>query len=127
MNLGRLHEPVANSNNSNKETLMVNRLTGHDELKQHAEIDGKHLAHRYHELLSARIEQFKESIAPNEAGVMIAGFGPHGLTLYLTELKHADPSLITICGTTQEGEPVEVIQDVAHLNLVLMGLPPRQP
>jgi hypothetical protein len=104
---------------------MTNRLTGHDELKQHAEIDGKYLAHRYHDLLSARIEQFKSTIAPNEVGIMISGFGAQGLTLYLDQIKHADPSLITFCGRTHDDEPVEVIQDVSHINLVLLGLPPR--
>lgn len=105
---------------------MVARLTGHDKLKIHADSEGKYLAHGYHDLLEERIKQFKLTVAPNEVGVRIAGFGPDGLTFYLDALKHADPALITFCGTTCDGEPIEVTQDVAHINLVLLGLPARE-
>lgn len=105
---------------------MVSRLTGHDKLKLHSEAEGKYLAHGYVDVLLAQIRQFKATIAPKEVGVQIAGFGPNGLTIYLDGLKHADPALITFCGTTREGDPIEVIQDVAHINLVLLGLPARE-
>lgn len=103
---------------------MTDSLISHADHKNIAVEDQFHLAKRYHALLEDRVAAFKKKIGDNEVGACVPGLGEYGL-FYLDELHHADPSLIAICGTTVEGEPIEIIQEVSHINIVLKVLPER--
>lgn len=97
----------------------MDRLQGHDEHFNIADEDKYHLAKRFHALLEARVEKFRSALpAGKSLGVCVAGFGDNTL-FYLEEIHYADPSLIAICGKTKDGAPIEIIQEVSHVNLSL--------
>lgn len=103
----------------------MDRLTGHDEHDNIADEDKYHLARRYHNLLLARIESFKSTLPANKCvGVEVGGFTNHA-PFHLKEVHYADPTLIALCGKTVDGYPVEIIQDVAHINLKLLPIDPH--
>lgn len=98
----------------------MDRLTGHDEHSNIADEDKFHLARRYYNLLQKRIDAFKEKVpSDKQLAVRIGGQGDNNLIL-LQELHYADPTLIAICGSTLDGMPIEIIQDVSNLNISLI-------
>ena len=100
----------------------MDRLHGHDEHHNIADDDQFHLAKRFYGLLKARVESFREKLPEGKVlGARVAGFGDNTL-FYLEEIHYADPSLIAICGKTQDGMPFEIIQEVSHVNLSLLPL-----
>ena len=65
----------------------------------------------------------------HEVGIRLLSAGPP-LTFHFAGMGYADPSLISFSGETDAGEPLEVIQHVSQLSLVLTTLPrlhPEQP
>ena len=100
----------------------MDRLHGHDEHHNIADDDKFHLAKRFYSLLTARVEKFREKLPEGKVlGARVAGFGDNTL-FYLEEIHYADPSLIAICGTSLEGLPIEIIQEVSHVNLSLVPI-----
>ena len=100
----------------------MDRLQGHDEHRNIADDDKYHLATRFYSLLNARVENFRSLLPQGKVvGVRVAGFGDNAL-FYLKEIHYADPSLIAICGTTLDGQPIEIVQEVSHVNLSLVAM-----
>ncbi|MCG8313298.1 MAG: hypothetical protein MI976_08785 [Pseudomonadales bacterium] len=97
----------------------MDRLTGHDEHSNIADEDRYHLARRYYNLLIHRIDAFKAKIPQGKRLAIKVGGHANDLFL-LEEIHYADPTLIAICGSTLDGLPIEVIQDVSHLNISLI-------
>lgn len=85
-----------------------------------------HLASRYHELINVKLKEFKAKLADSmEVGITL-GEGGATFSFYLDEVSHADPHLIAISGTTQDGQPIEVIQDCSRVHFVLQPWPKRE-
>ena len=61
----------------------------------------------------------------HEVGLRLVSAGPP-LTFHFEGMGYADPSLISFTGTTDAGEPIEVIQHV-KINMLLTMLPSSAP
>ena len=62
----------------------------------------------------------------HEVGVRLVNFG-QTVVFSLEDMRYCDPSLISFIGRTQEGQPVELIQHVNQISLLLMKLPRQYP
>ncbi len=102
---------------------MTDRLEGHGIPRNIADEDAFHLAKRYHTLLEERVAIFKERIGEQEVGMRLLGELQE--PFYLQEIHHADPSLISLSGVTTDGRPIDIIQDVSNINIILLPLPKR--
>lgn len=81
----------------------------------------------FHSRLRVLITRFEDSLDPDyEVGVQFVSFG-HTQTFHLFDLDYANPSLITFSGVTEDGDPVELIQHVSRISVLLMKLPRMDP
>lgn len=104
---------------------MTSSLLSHGEHENIADNDKLHLARRYHALLTNRVDTMRARIGPShEVGLRLIGVGSSEV-FYLDEIHHADPALLAFCGITLDGMPIEVIQDVSMVNVILQALPTR--
>ncbi|MCT7953146.1 DUF6173 family protein [Ancylothrix sp. C2] len=62
----------------------------------------------------------------HEVGLMLVNFG-QTVVFSLEDMRYCDPSLISFIGHTQEGQPVELIQHVNQISILLMKLPRQYP
>jgi hypothetical protein len=65
----------------------------------------------------------------HEVGIRLVSSG-QTLTFHFEGMGYADPSLISFTGETDVGEPIELIQHVSQISILLMTLPrlhPEQP
>jgi hypothetical protein len=62
----------------------------------------------------------------HEVGVRVVNFG-QTVVFSLEDMRYCDPSLISFIGRTQEGQPVELIQHVNQISILLMKLPRQYP
>lgn len=62
----------------------------------------------------------------HEVGVRLVNFG-QTVVFSLEDMRYCDPSLISFIGRTQEGQPVEFIQHVNQISILLMKLPRQYP
>lgn len=62
----------------------------------------------------------------HEVGVRLVNFG-QTVVFSLEDMRYCDPSLISFIGRTQEGQPVELIQHVNQISILLMKLPRQYP
>jgi Family of unknown function (DUF6173) len=86
-----------------------------------------HLASEYHQLIAERMQRFRDQLDHTEdLGLRILGTSDN-LSFYVTGLYHADPNLLAFSGITLADEPIEVIQQTAQINFVLIPLPRRHP
>jgi hypothetical protein len=87
-------------------------------------------ASEYHKALVSRINNFDKSLdEDHEVGVRLVSFGSD-VTFHLTALGYQNPLLITFFGTTSDGNPIELLQHVSQISILLMKLPrlnPNQP
>jgi len=73
------------------------------------------------------IHEFDASLdATHEVGVRLVSFG-QTVIFHLAGLGYANPSLIAFSGETEGGDPVELIQHVSQISLLLMKLPRKNP
>ncbi len=78
------------------------------------------LANDYYEKLAQWIIDFEAELdEEHEVGVRLVSFGD-AVTFTLTDIGYHDPSLICFMGETEEGEPVELIQHVNQISILLM-------
>lgn len=104
---------------------MTSSLLSHGDHENIADNDKFHLARRYHALLTNRVDTFRDRIgAGHEVGLRLVGHSVAEM-FFLDEIHHADPSLIAFCGVTLDGMPIEVVQDVSMVNVILQALPAR--
>jgi hypothetical protein len=62
----------------------------------------------------------------HEVGVRLVSFG-QTFVFHLEALGYWNPSLIFFSGKTEAGEPVELIQHVSQISILLMKLPRKDP
>ena len=102
---------------------MTNEVLHHPESPNAEATNNFHLASLYHQLLVKRFNQFNLALDDNhETGIKVFN-GGQNLQFHLTGIMHADPSLISFQGVTVQGSPIEVLQHVSQVNIILVTLP----
>ena len=85
------------------------------------------IASQFHKRLVEWINKFDKSLDnEHEVGVRLINFGP-AMTFHLEGMGYHNPFLISFSGFTEEGQPVELIQHVNQINILLMKLPRKDP
>ena len=84
-------------------------------------------ASEFHQRLIAWISAFDESLdQEHEVGVRLVSFG-QSIVFHLDAMGYSNPSLISFKGTTTDDDPVELIQHVSQISILLMKLPRKDP
>ena len=85
------------------------------------------IASEFYKRLVEWIDKFNEALDnEHEVGVQLVNFGP-SLTFHLEGMGYYNPYLISFSGFTEDGQPVELIQHVNQINILLMKLPRKDP
>jgi hypothetical protein len=87
-------------------------------------------ASEFYTRLVNRITEFNEELDDeHEVGVTLVNFGGSSIVFHLSDLGYWNPSLITFYGVTDAGDPVELIQHVSQISVLLTKLPrlPNEP
>lgn len=87
-------------------------------------------ASEFYARLVTRITEFNEALDDDhEVGVKLVKFGGSSMVFHLSDLGYYNPSLITFYGVTEDGNPVELIQHVSQISVLLTKLPrlPNEP
>jgi Family of unknown function (DUF6173) len=88
------------------------------------------LASEFYSRLTKWIEQFDQGLdSEHEVGVRLVSFG-QAVTFHLSDMSYWNPSLISFSGKTDNGDPVELIQHVSQISILLTRLKrpnPEQP
>lgn len=88
------------------------------------------LASEFYDRLINWINDFHKSLDNEfEAGVRLVNFG-QTVTFHIEDIGYWNPSLISFKGKTEVGEPVELIQHVTQISILLMKMKridPQQP
>lgn len=80
------------------------------------------LACEFHKRLVEWINKFDSSLEQEyEVGVRLVSFG-QTVVFHLDDIGYWNPSLISFQGTTEDGQPVELIQHVSQISILLMKL-----
>jgi hypothetical protein len=81
----------------------------------------------YVKRLMKRMREFEKRLDPKlEIGVQLVTFGP-AVTIYVTAIGYMEPSLMVFKGQTQDGQPVELVQNVNVISYLLTALPRIDP
>lgn len=84
-------------------------------------------ASAFHDRLATWISRFEGELDDSqEVGVRLVSFG-QTLVFHLDGIGYWNPSLIRFSGTTNQGQPVELIQHVSQISILLMRLPRLDP
>jgi hypothetical protein len=84
-------------------------------------------ASEFHQRLEEWINDFDASLdEEHEVGVRLVNFGQI-VVFHLENMGYWNPSLITFSGKTDEGDPVNLIQHVSQISVLLMKLPRKDP
>jgi predicted DNA-binding transcriptional regulator YafY len=84
-------------------------------------------ASKFYEHLANWIIDFDSKLDnEHEVGVRLVNFG-QTVVFSLEDMRYCDPSLISFIGHTEEGQPVELIQHINQINILLMKLPRQYP
>jgi len=85
------------------------------------------LASGFYQRLSKWIADFDASLDDaHEVGVRLVNFG-QSVVFHLADMGYWNPSLISFKGCTEDGNPVELIQHVNQISILLMKLPRKDP
>jgi len=85
------------------------------------------LASEFYDRLVKWISKFDESLDNEyEVGVRLVNFG-QTIIFHLKDIDYWNPSLLMFRGTTESGEPVELIQNTSQISILLMKLPRKDP
>jgi len=77
-------------------------------------------ASEFHKRLIEWINKFDKSLEQEfEVGVRLVNFG-QSVTFHLQDIGYWNPSLISFSGHTEQGEPVELIQHVSQISILLL-------
>jgi hypothetical protein len=80
----------------------------------------QNLASEFHKRLVKWVREFDESLdQEHEVGIRLVSFG-QSLTFHLGDIGYWNPSLISFSGFTDGGEPVELIQHVSQISVLLL-------
>lgn len=92
-----------------------------------AEERDSQMASGYHKRLIQWINDFHKSLGDDyEAGACLVNFGQQ-VTFHINDIGYRNPALISFVGTTEDGAPVELIQHVNQLSILLMKLKRKEP
>jgi hypothetical protein len=84
-------------------------------------------ASEFHKRLAKWIGEFDASLdQAHEVGVRLISFG-QSFTFHLVDIGYWDPSLVVFRGITEDGNPVELIQHVTQISVLLMKMPRADP
>lgn len=87
----------------------------------------QNLASEFHKRLVKWIQDFdKELDQQHEVGVRLVSFG-QTVTFHLGNIGYWNPSLISFSGFTEAGEPVELIQHVSQISILLLKIKRKDP
>lgn len=87
----------------------------------------QNLASEFYKRLAKWINDFDAALdQEHEVGVRLVSFG-QAIVFYLNDMGYWNPSLISFQGVTQDGSPVELIQHVSQISVLLMRLPRKDP
>lgn len=85
------------------------------------------LASEFYNRLLIWINDFHKTLDDEyEAGVKLVNFG-QTVTFHIEELGYWNPSLISFKGHTEDGEPVELIQHVSQISVLLLKMKREYP
>jgi hypothetical protein len=84
-------------------------------------------ASEFHKRLAKWISDFDAGLdEAHEVGVRLVNFG-QTVVFHLESMGYWNPSLITFSGRTDDGNPVDLIQHVSQISVLLMKLPRQDP
>ncbi len=85
------------------------------------------LASEFHDRLIKWINDFDSSLDLDyEVGIRLVSFGQE-VTFHLSDIGYWNPSLISFSGYTEEGDPVELIQHVTQISILLKKMKRADP
>ena len=85
-------------------------------------LERSNFASEFHKRLVKWIDDYDSSLdQDHEVGVRLVSFG-QTVVFHLNDISYWNPSLISFIGLTNEGEPVELIQHVSQISILLMKL-----
>jgi len=80
-------------------------------------------ASAFYKRLVEWINEFEKSLDPeHEVGVRLVSFGPE-VVFHLTDITYWNPSLIRFDGTLDNGSPVQLMQHVTQISVLLTSVP----
>lgn len=84
-------------------------------------------ASEFHKRLVEWISVFDAALdQAHEVGIRLVTFG-QTVVFHLNNIGYWNPSLISFSGVTEDGSPVELIQHVSQISVLLMKLPRKDP
>jgi hypothetical protein len=84
-------------------------------------------ASEFHKRLVKWINDFDASLdEKHEVGIRLVSFG-QTVTFHLQDLGYCNPSLISFSGIIESGAPVELIQHVSQISILLMKMERKDP
>ncbi len=85
------------------------------------------IASQFYKRLAEWITEFDKSLDDDhEVGVHLVNFG-QSMSFHLEGMGYYNPYLISFSGFTEDGQPVELIQHVNQISILLMKLPRKDP
>jgi Family of unknown function (DUF6173) len=88
-------------------------------------LDDANLASGFYDRLTEWIHDFDASLDNEyEVGVRLVNFG-QAIIFSLRDMSYWNPSLISFIGETDNGDPVELIQHVSQISVLLMKIKRR--
>lgn len=80
------------------------------------------LADEFHRRLIVWINDFHKSLDnEHEVGARLVTFG-QSMTIHIEDIGYWNPSLISFKGRSEDGNPVELIQHVSQISVLLIAL-----
>ena len=82
----------------------------------------QNLADEFHRRLISWINDFHRSLDDaHEVGARLVNFG-QSVTFHIDDIGYWNPSLISFLGKNEKGDPVELIQHVSQISILLVSL-----
>lgn len=89
--------------------------------------DGKEEAEKLYETLVRVLYEFERNLPQNlQAGGNLASFG-QSVVFQIENIGYCNPSLIRFCGALPNGSPIELVQHVSQLNILLVAVERQNP
>jgi hypothetical protein len=80
------------------------------------------LASEFHHRLINWINDFHKSLDENhEVGARLVNFG-QSVTFHIEDIGYWNPSLISFIGKNESGEPIELLQHVTQISILLVAM-----
>lgn len=84
-------------------------------------------ANQFHKNLLLWINEFHKNLSDEyEVGAQLVSFG-QSVTFTFTSISYRDPSLISFSGLREDGSPIELVQHVSQINILLIRMKRAQP